>query len=121
MQFGEHAFTAKLFPFAVEHDPLQVPSTGNFPRAHTAYEDIVFPGGETVPGIRRHTGYGDRGYPKYQRLLDTFAPRDLRNARTLVGAAVTGHGPAVVPAGQDNVDFIPSIRAVFVIPNLARN
>jgi hypothetical protein len=97
-----------------------VTSARNLASAHGADKDIALPVWETIASIDDHSRDGDGWYPHHDRRFHAFPRRVLRNARPRVITAKANYGPAVIAAGENDVDLIAAVGAVFVIPQSAR-
>src|SRR5262249_742993 len=81
LQINEQRFSAKFFHFLVENDAIETAGDRYFALPHPTDEDVAFPIREPAARVKCHPRQSDRRYPYNQRLLYSFAPRRIRDAR----------------------------------------
>src|SRR5690606_7425769 len=116
-QIFEQGFAAELFHVLVEDDPLQPARARDLAVAHAADEQVAGPAREPAPGIERHAGHRDRGYPGHDGVDHAFAMELVRLKRPGVGAPQADVRPAVVAAGHDDIDLVTAVRAHLALPD----
>src|SRR5579871_189720 len=120
LEFAEQGFTAQFFGPCIEDNALQVTGAGDLAHAHRTHENVTLPVGKTVAGINGHAGNGDGGNPYHDGRFEAFPRGVFGNARSGVIASKADGRPAVIAAGEDDVDLIAAVGAILVIPQNTR-
>src|SRR5687767_14488062 len=81
--------------------------------AHRADERLVPPRRKLVTLVEREAGYGNRGHPEDDRVLDIRAGETPADDRAIVVAAEAVERPAVVLSGFDEIEFVAALRSFF--------
>ena len=84
-----------------------------------AYEQVATPARKTVARVEHQTGGAYRRNPDEFWLHEIFTPRTLGNALATVFARVGHLRPAVVLAGADDIDLVPSLWGMLAGPELS--
>src|SRR5262245_15892345 len=88
--------------------------------AHAADENIALPSWKAVTGVDGHAGSRDLRKPHDERRFEPVARGIFRNLRARIVPPEAHERPSVIATGQDDVDLIPTVGTVFVIPDGAR-
>src|ERR1700734_3644512 len=88
--------------------------------AHGTNKHVALPIRKTVARVNGHSSNGDGWYPNYERTLHAFPRRVVRNPWAGIVAPEADNRPTVVAAGKNNVDLVPTIGAILVVPQSAR-
>src|SRR5262245_42693250 len=118
-QFDKQGFPSQFLQLLIKEDAFEVAGPRNLAGSQCADEDIAFPFGETIPGIERHPGDGNRRHPEHDGGLVAGMTRTIVLPRPSVLASIADDRPAVIRTRFEDVDFITAVRSIFVEPHLA--
>src|SRR5262245_9656907 len=93
---------------------------GDSTRAQAADENIALPGWKVVAGVDGHAGNRDLRKPHDERRLEPVARGMFRNLRAGIVPPEAHERPSVIATCQNDVDLIPTVGTVFVVPDGAR-
>src|SRR5262245_34276895 len=85
--------------------------------AQAADENIALPGWKAVAGVDGHTGNRDLRKPHDERRLEPLARGMFRNLRSRIVPPEADERPSVIATWQDDIDLIPTVGTVFVVPD----
>ena len=106
--------------FSLNSTRSQVPRARDLAHAHAADEQVAFPLRQLAARVERHAGDRDRRRPVHDGIDEALARETFRLPRPRVRAPQAHERPAVVAAGLQHVDLVAAVRAVLVLPDLAR-